>query len=197
MRRIWVIHWIDAIGGANGTPWWWYIRGELCWCSTDFWYYSYCRKATGWELFVPARTLIVVKLLIVVIDLFMQLVDSISWVEGPCCAFLTLASGSDFHNATTRFFTPTIDDHGICRGNTWWMLARWWRPVAYRVALDLPYWAMRSAPYRLIRMATKMARVAGQFFSVIDFMSCTTIAKRPCYGLLKIKPSYNIVHHYV
>jgi hypothetical protein len=28
-------------------------------------------------------------------------------------------------------------------------------------------------------------------------LSCITIAKRPCYGLLKIKPSYTIVHHYV
>jgi hypothetical protein len=35
------------------------------------------------------------------------------------------------------------------------------------------------------------------FFSVIDFMSCITVAKRPCYGLLKINPSYNIVHNYV
>ncbi len=28
-------------------------------------------------------------------------------------------------------------------------------------------------------------------------MSCITAAKRPCYGLLKIKPSYTIVHNYV
>jgi hypothetical protein len=56
---------------------------------------------------------------------------------------------------------------------------------------------MRSAPYRLIRMAIEMAREAGPFFSVVDFMSCITIAKQPCYGLLKIKPSYTIVHHYV
>ncbi len=51
MRRIGEI--VCAIGGANETPW-----GELCWCSTDFWYYSYCRKSTGREFFVPARTLI-------------------------------------------------------------------------------------------------------------------------------------------
>jgi len=30
---------------------------------TDFWYYSYRRKSTGQELFVPAQTLIGVKLL--------------------------------------------------------------------------------------------------------------------------------------
>jgi hypothetical protein len=53
---------------------------------------------------------------------------------------------------------------------------------------------MRSALYRLICVAIEMA--AGPFFSIIDFMSCITVAKRPCNGLLKIKPSYTIVHHY-
>ena len=33
-----------------------------------------------------------------------------------------------------------------------------------RVALDLPHWAMRSASYRLIRMAIKMASEAAAFF---------------------------------
>jgi hypothetical protein len=27
------------------------------------------------------------------------------------------------------------------------------------------------------------------FFAIVDFMSCITIAKRPWYGQLKIKPS--------
>ena len=31
----------------------------------DYSYYSYCRKSTGREFFVPARTLIAVKLLVV------------------------------------------------------------------------------------------------------------------------------------
>jgi hypothetical protein len=56
---------------------------------------------------------------------------------------------------------------------------------------------MHLAPYRLIRMAIEMAREAGPFFSVANFMSCITIAKQRCYGLLKIKPSYIIVHYYV
>jgi hypothetical protein len=55
---------------------------------------------------------------------------------------------------------------------------------------------MRSAPCRLIRMAIEMARESAAFFSVVDFMSCITVAKRPCYGLLKIKPSYTIIHSY-
>ncbi len=37
--------------------------GELCCCLTEFLYYSYCRKSTGRKFFVPARTLIAVKLL--------------------------------------------------------------------------------------------------------------------------------------
>ncbi len=69
--------------------------------------------------------------------------------------------------------------------------------MASRVALDLLYWAMRSAPYRLSCMAIEMAREAGAFFSVVNFMSCITVAKRPCYGQLKIKWSYNIVRYYV
>jgi hypothetical protein len=68
---------------------------------------------------------------------------------------------------------------------------------ASRVALDLPYWAMCLASYRLTHMTLEMAREAGACFSVVDFMSCITIAKRPCYGPLKIKPSYIIVRKYV
>jgi hypothetical protein len=34
-------------------------------------------------------------------------------------------------------------------------------------------------------------------FSVVGFMPCITVAKRPCYGPLKLKTSYIIVHYYV
>ena len=61
--RIGVIHWINAVGGVNSTPWWWCLWGVLCRCLTEFLYYSYCRKPTGQEFFVPAQTKIVVKLL--------------------------------------------------------------------------------------------------------------------------------------
>jgi hypothetical protein len=84
-----------------------------------------------------------------------------------------------------------INDHGVLWGNMGQIVARWRRPVASRVALDLPYWVMRSAQYRLIRMAIKM----GPFFSFVNFMSCINVAKRPCYGPIKIKPSYIIVHY--
>jgi hypothetical protein len=94
-------------------------------------------------------------------------------------------------------FYAKIDDHGVRWGDMGQILARLRRPVASRVALDLPYWSMRLAPYCLIRMAIEMASESAAFFCVVDFLSCITVAKRPCYGLLKIKPSYNIVHHYV
>jgi hypothetical protein len=76
-------------------------------------------------------------------------------------------------------------------------IARWQRPVASRVALDLPKLAMRAAPYHLIRMAIKMARKVGAFFSVVDYLSCITVAKQPCYGQLKINPGYTIILYFV
>jgi hypothetical protein len=61
-----------------------------------------------------------------------------------------------------------IDDHhGIRWGDTGRIIAQWWRPVAYRVALDLPHWTMRSATYHLIRMAIEMASEAAAFFLLL------------------------------
>ncbi len=52
MRRIGGLHWINAIEGANKIPWWrWCSWGELCWCSTEFSFYSYGRKSMGREFF--------------------------------------------------------------------------------------------------------------------------------------------------
>ena len=70
-----------------------------------------------------------------------------------------------------------IDDHGVHQGDTGQIIAQWQRSsVASRVALDLPYWAMRSALYHLIRMAIEMAHKAGAFFSVLNVMSWITVA---------------------
>jgi hypothetical protein len=74
-------------------------------------------------------------------------------------------------------FYAEIDDHGIRWDDTGRILARWRRLVASRVALDLPYWAMRSALYRLIGMAIKMASKSAAFLSVVDYLSCITVAK--------------------
>jgi hypothetical protein len=129
----------------------------------------------------------------VAIDLPTQLVTSMSCVEGPFRAFLRIASESesDFHNTTTQFFT--LKSMTIRQGDTGRILTRWRHPVASRVALDLPYWVMCSASYILIRMAIETPRDAGPFF----LSSILCIAKRPCYGQLKIKRSYIIVHYYV
>ncbi len=43
------------------------------------------------------------------------------------------------------------------------ILARWRRPVAYRVALDLHHWAMQLALHRRIVMTIKIARNRGTF----------------------------------
>jgi len=64
-----------------------------------------------------------------------------------------------------------IDDHGIHWGNTGQIPARLRHSVASKVALDLPYWAMRLASYRLTRMAFEMAHKADACFSFVDFMS--------------------------
>jgi hypothetical protein len=64
-------------------------------------------------------------------------------------------------------FYAEIDDHGVRWGDTGQILAQWRRPVASWVALDLPYWAMRSAPYRLIRMAIEMASKSAAFFLLL------------------------------
>jgi len=64
-------------------------------------------------------------------------------------------------------FYAETDDHGFRWGDTGQILARWRRPVASRVALDLPYWAMCWAPYRLIRMAIEMASKVGAFFLLL------------------------------
>jgi hypothetical protein len=116
--------------------------------------------------------------LIVAFHLSTKLVASMSWVEGLFCAFLALASKSDF--TTHSIFYAKINDHGIRRGKTGQILTQWWRPMASRVALDLPYWAMCSALYHLIRMAIGMASKVGAYFSAIDFMSCINVVKQPC-----------------
>jgi hypothetical protein len=70
------------------------------------------------------------------------------------------------HNS---IFNAEIDDHGVRRGDTGQIIAQWWRPVASRVALDLPFWAMRLAPYCLIRMVIEMASESAAFFLLLIF----------------------------
>ena len=113
--------------------------------------------------------------------------------RGSVSCLLNASFETRYPQRHNSIFYAEIDDHGVRWGDMGRILARWRRSVASRVALDLPYWAMRSASYRLTRMAFEMAREAGACFSVVDFLSCITVAKRPCYGPLNIKPSYIIV----
>ncbi len=64
--------------------------------------------------------------------------------------------------------------------------------MASRVALDLPYWAMRSALYGLIRMAIEMASEAAAFFVVVDYLSCITVSSH-----YELTASYTIARYYV
>ena len=94
--------------------------------------------------------------------------------RGSVLCLLNASFGTAISQHHNSMFYAKIDGHGI-------RLAQWRRPVESKVTLDLPYWAMSSAPYRLIRMAIGMAREAGACFPVADFMSCITVAKWPCY----------------
>ncbi len=53
-----------AVGAANGSPLWWCLLLSSAGSRWYFPHYSYCRKATEREFFVPAWTLIGVILLI-------------------------------------------------------------------------------------------------------------------------------------
>jgi len=57
------------------------------------------------------------------------------------------------------------------------ILAQWWRPVASKVALDMLHRVMRLASHRRIVIAIEMARKGGAIFSVVDFLSCISVAK--------------------
>jgi hypothetical protein len=56
------------------------------------------------------------------------------------------------------------------------------------VALDLLYWAMGSAPYRLIRMAIEMASEVAAFFLLLIIHNSSHY---------KLTASYTIVHYNV
>ena len=63
--------------------------------------------------------------------------------RGSVSCLLMLASKCDFLTPHSSIFYAEIDDLGVRRGNMGRIIARWWRPVASRVALDLPWWCAR------------------------------------------------------
>ena len=63
LRPIWWIHRSYAVGRANGSPLWGCLLVSYVGGRWYFPYYSHRKKATEREFFVPAGTLIEVKLL--------------------------------------------------------------------------------------------------------------------------------------
>jgi hypothetical protein len=57
------------------------------------------------------------------------------------------------------FVSFKIVNHGGCRGNTAWALARWQHLVASHEATDALHWEMHPALHRRIRMAIEIASV--------------------------------------
>ena len=75
---------------------------------------------------------------------------------------------SQCHNLN---FYAKIDDHGSCQCNMVQILARWWRPVALSVAMDLLHWVMHTSLHRRITMAIKTASKGGVFFNIADVVT--------------------------
>ena len=83
--------------------------------------------------------------------------------RGSVLCLLNASFETRYPQRHNSIFYAEINDHGVRWGDTGRILARWRRPVASRLALDLPYWAMPSASYRLIRMAIEMTSEGGAF----------------------------------
>jgi hypothetical protein len=97
-----------------------------------------------------------------------------------CCfdemnrAFVLCLLNTSFKTAISKcynlIFLAETNDHGIRLGNTRRILAQWWHMMTSRVALVLPYWAMRLALYRLISMAVEMTSKGGVLFCHRQFV---------------------------
>ncbi len=83
--------------------------------------------------------------------------------RGSVLCLLNASFGKQFHNATTQFFTPEINDHGVRRGDTGRIITRRRCPVASSEALDVLNRAMRSALHWRIVMAIEMTCEGGAF----------------------------------
>ena len=122
LRPIGRIHRYHAVGGANGTTMVVMFVGLLCWGRRYFPYFSYCRNPMARECFVPAGTLIAVKLLsLLVLSLVLCVLfivshfevsrqcthsynihgSGISWISRFCSAsmalFLVLKTGTNWN----------------------------------------------------------------------------------------------------
>ena len=129
-----------------------------------------------------------------VFDLSTQLLASMSWVEGSFREFLMLASKA------------ISQCHNFLRRNRWP-----WRPSTRYGVNNRPMAAssgIEGSPRPAVLgdvLGTVPPDPHGHqncsqsrcIFSVVNLMSWITVAKRPCYGQLKINPSYTIILYYV
>ena len=92
------------------------------------------------------------------------------------CLF-TLASETILQRHHNAFFYTEIDDHGVHQGNTGRIIARWRRPVAYKVALNMLSRAMRSSPHWRIVVVVKMANDGNTFVRCCRLFCLTNCSK--------------------
>ncbi len=64
----------------------------------------------------------------------------------------------------------------VRRGDTTWVLAQWWRPVASSEALDTFHWEMYSVLCRCISAAIERGRIEVHSFVADDFTIDLTLA---------------------
>ena len=108
-----------------------------------------------------------------------------------CCCFDVLSIGSvlclliaSFGNWVSQCHNSIVktDNHSIHRGKTRQILALWRRPVASRVALDLPCWAMHTVSHQHIAMVTEMTSEGGVNFCLRQFIVVHNPVQGACWG---------------
>ncbi len=121
---------------------------------------SCCRSFTStlhWSQPLPSQTASGMRL-----DLSTQLVASMSWERVRFVPF-NASFGTVISQCRNSIIYSKIDDHGVRRGDTGWILAGWRRPVAHKVALNMLHQAMCLATHRRILMTINMAHNGGTF----------------------------------
>jgi hypothetical protein len=76
-------------------------------------------------------------------------------------------------------------------------VSQWRPPVASIVAQGILHWVMCLVLHWWIAKSSKGPAKEVHLFAIIDLLLCITLAKRPCYGQLKIKLSHSIICYYV
>jgi hypothetical protein len=112
---------------------------------------------------------------LIVMDQLWHLVRELS--RGFVLCLFTLASETILQRHHNAFFYTEIDDHGVHQGNTGQIIARWRRPVAYKVALNMLSRAMHSSPHWRIVVVVKMANDGNTFVRCCRLFCLTNCSK--------------------